>query len=499
MLKNNQHLKDAHGFFRRVLVILLCLALAASLSGCHVTARVYGKPLDPLADVDLGYGRVYLGTLMDALAKEDISALNELGYHAGAEDAITFESVLETWQALKPIYGPVTATYLDEGYQYGDEKVYVGVLETESGQDLKASLMFTSKDELVQAFLYETSEGFWKRQEIPEGIVEEELILGEGTAHPLQAKITRPAVSEDADGSLSQLQKLPAVVMVGGDGGNTMDMQAGSTKAYQDLAWALAEQGIVTIRFDKRTYAYSDEESAEEAPLDVFTVWWEYGEDALLAYEMLLEQPFVDPEQVYYLGHSQGAVVGSRIDGWAKEQGLPGFAGFALLSTSPRPWYDVVYDQYINYGLIDHQADEIYYLVQKVEMERDYIKEGDYLKTKEDRLNKDFALNRAAGFWKDYLSFDYVKAYQALAEAGAKVLIVQGEEDYQIKMDPDFAAWKTEVAGWGDVNVRMISFPGLNHLLTPSQGVFAGHYKEYDMPGRVPEEVSRALGEWMLE
>ena len=79
------------------------------------------------------------------------------------------------------------------------------------------------------------------------------------------------------------------------------------------------------------------------------------------------------------------------------------------------------------------------------------------------------------------------------------MLIVQGEEDYQIRMDPDFAAWKTEVAGWGDVNVRMISFPGLNHLLTPSQGVFAGHYKEYDMPGRVPEEVSRALGEWMLE
>ena len=40
-------------------------------------------------------------------------------------------------------------------------------------------------------------------------------------------------------------------------------------------------------------------------------------------------------------------------------------------------------------------------------------------------------------------------------------------------------------------------YEGLNHLLTPSQGIFAGHYKEYEMPGRVPEEVIADLAAWI--
>ena len=241
------------------------------------------------------------------------------------------------------------------------------------------------------------------------------------------AKLTYPAKTEGP---------VPAVVLVGGDGGNTMDMKAGSTRSFQDIAWGLAQQGIAVIRFDKRTYTYSDEESAEAAPKEVFSVDWEYAEDTLLAYRKLLERSFVDPDQIYFLGHSQGGVVGSRIQEEAVSQGLPGFAGFLLVNTSPRPWYEVIYDQYINYGLIDRQSEEIYYLVQKIEMERDYIADGDYLKTPEEKLTSEFALTRPAAFWRDYLSYDYVAGYRGLAEAGVPVILIQGGADYQIVPKP---------------------------------------------------------------
>ena len=469
---------------KRILSTIAAAVLAAALiiqmSGCSVTVRIYGKSIDALSDIDLGYGRVYLSQVMNALTTDDLQTVNDLGYHAGLEDAETFEELFDTYHELKESYGEPVSIYLYEGVQYGDEKAYTGEMEMEKGGTLMLSLLFTSKDELALAYLYETEKGFWSHQSMPEGVITEDVILGEGTEHPLNAQITYPANASEG---------CPAIVMVGGDGGNDMNMKAVSTRSYQDLAWGLAEQGIVTIRFDKRTYTYSDEESAEAAPKEVFTVDWEYAEDTLLALRKLQEKSFVDSEKIYFLGHSQGGVVGSRIQEKALSEGLQGFAGFVLVNTSPRPWYDVIYDQYINYGLIDRQSDEIYYLVQKMEMERDYVKEGDYLKTPDEKLTQEFALTRPAAFWRDYLSYDYVDGYRKLAEGGSRILLMQGGADYQIVPSTDFEAWKETVSGWNTDTVSFYLAEGLNHLMTPSQGIFAGHYKEYEMPGRVPESV----------
>lgn len=470
--------------------MILIAALLISLTGCGVTVRIYGKALDALSDIDLSYGRLYLADVMDALRNDDLDKVNEMGYHAGLDDAETFEGLFDQWHALSPVYGQPESIFLSEGYQYGNEKAYIGEMEMENGGTLMLALLFTSNDELALADLYETEKGYWSREEVPDGVVEEEIILGEGTDHPLAAKITYPA-------NASASSMLPAIVLVGGDGGNNMDMKSGSVRPYQDLAWDLAAKGIVTIRFDKRTYTYSDEESAEAAPKEVFTVDWEYAEDTIYAYKALLEKAFVDESRIYYLGHSQGGVVGSRIQEKMKEESLRGFAGFILVSTSPRPWYDVIYDQYIRYGLIDRQSDEIYYLVQKIEMEREYVKEGDYLKVSEEKLTQEFALTRPAAFWKDYFSYDYVEGYRKLAESGTPILILQGGADYQITVEDDFSVWEETVASWNAANVTLKVFDDLNHLLTPSQGIFAGHYKEYERPGRVPEDVIDEIVSWI--
>ena len=74
-------------------------------------------------------------------------------------------------------------------------------------------------------------------------------------------------------------------------------------------------------------------------------------------------------------------------------------------------------------------------------------------------------------------------------------LILQGEADYQITTDRDFCVWQEELDGQSWAQLK--SYPGLNHLMCPSQGCFAGHYKEYDMPARASEDVIQDIASFI--
>lgn len=465
---------------KKALACLMIGILALSCSGC-VTGTIYGKPLDEVRDVDNAQALLFMNEIMEAMQSGTLDDINQLGYHYGQEDAETFEEFWEDWQHYEPIYGQIQSTALSESYQYGNEMVFVFSAVMEKGE-MCISAMYTDDFDLVMLYLYETGEAALAEAKLPEGVIEEEIILGEDTDYPVSAKLTYP---QDAE----QDAKLPAVVLVGGDGPHNMDMKTGNTYLYRDLAWGLAEQGIVSLRFDKRILTYAEELQMVDAPAELFTVAWEYTDDACLAAELLRSKPYVDPDQIYYIGHSQGAAVASRADAAGGN-----FAGMVLLSSSPRPWYDVIYDQYINYGLVDRDDEEIYYLVSKIKSERDFLAEAEYNDMDEAELMEQFVLTRPASFWKDYFSFDYLAA---LKEAKKPVLILQGEANFQIKADVDFAAWQQELAGESWATLK--SYEGLNHYFTPSRGCFAGHYKEYDMPGRVPTQVIDDVAEWILE
>lgn len=465
---------------KRAVVWLLLGALMLSCTGC-VTGTIYGKPLDDMEDVDAAQGKLYGTKIRDIMAEGTLDDLNQLGYHYGQEDAETFGDFWEDWQYYQPIYGQVLSVNMQENYLYGSELVFIYEAEMENGS-MQISAMFTDDFDMVMLFLYENAETVLENTRIPDGVVEKDITVGEGTEYPLNGKITYPEGAQAGD-------QLSAVVMVGGNGGkNDQNMKVGNTYLYRDLAWGLAQMGIVTIRYDKRTLTYGEDREDVCAGQSYFTVAWEYTEDALAAAQMLRDLDFVDDSQVYYLGHSVGGIVGSRADAEGGD-----FAGMILMSTSPRPWYEVAYDQYINYGLIDNSSESIYYLVSKLNTEKDYLVEGDYLEADEDDLLNDYMFNQPAAYWKDYLSFDYVQAYK---DAQKPMLILQGGADFQVVPDVDFAAWQQEMEG--EAYATLKCYDGLNDMFTPSQGCFAGHYKEYDMPGFASEEVIHDIGNWIL-
>ena len=76
----------------------------------------------------------------------------------------------------------------------------------------------------------------------------EKVIIGEGTAFPLNGKLTFP------DGVSGPV---PAVVMVHGSGSSNMDEQVMKLTPFRDLAEGLAKQGIASIRYDKRSFVHA--------------------------------------------------------------------------------------------------------------------------------------------------------------------------------------------------------------------------------------------------
>ena len=208
---------------------------------------------------------------------------------------------------------------------------------------------------------------------------------------------------------------------------------------------------------------------------------------SLAATELLRGLDFVDAEQVYYAGSGQGGVVAPRADEIAD------YAGIIMLSTSPRPYYDVIYDQRINYGLIDRSDEEIYYLVSRTEAERDYLEDGDHLDVEEEDLMQDVIFGRTTAFWVDFLEIDCA---EYLKEVQKPVLILQGENDYMITMDADYSVWQEEMEDESYATLK--SYEGLSFFMTESKGIFSGHYMEFDRPARVSETVIEDVATWML-
>lgn len=469
--------------WKKALVAALLTGCILLLSGCLAAdlPDVGGTRLSEMSTNDQGLASQFFKETTDALVSGDAAALNALSPRKeDGSDSVDFSSLVRTYQDFSSDYGAYQSISLSESYDYGKNLVYVGEMTMERGT-LMLTLEYTTQYELLAADLYETDEEALSRLVMPDTIQEEQITVGEGTDYPLAGKITYPREA------LESGKTYPAVVMVGADGANNMDMDAASTHTYRDIAWALAQQGIVTIRYDKRIYTYKEEQQDEKAPAEKFSITWEYTQDANRAADLLRTYAFVDGEKIYYLGHSQGGAVGSRAE---KEGGS--YAGFILLNSSPRPWYDVTYDQYINYGLIDFSDEEIFYIESKLKEEYDALKDGSYLETSDEDLVSQTALNRPIAYWKDLLGFDYMGTYKELKKP---MLILQGEADYQITMEKDYRAFQSEFGSESYVTMR--SFEGLNHLMTPSYGVFAGHYKEYDKPGRVSSDVTDAIASFI--
>ena len=268
----------------------------------------------------------------------------------------------------------------------------------------------------------------------------------------------------------------PALVLLQGSGASDKDESIGKLKPFRDLAEGLAEKGIAVYRFDKRSYVYGMELMTNRQ----ITLVDEYLEDAVNAVQLLARQDRIDPDRIFVLGHSLG---GNAIPAVARElENAPVKAcGFIMMAASPRP-LDVLMREQYNF---------LYSLMPEISAEQQAEKDAMFAELDKlqdlDTLSEDDMIAGAyAAYWKWLADYDIL---QAAKDITRPVLLLQGEEDYQVTLE-DFRLWKDVLSEKG--NWQMISYPGLTHVFTAGRKTEgAAVYTRSDrMDARVIQDIA---------
>lgn len=300
---------------------------------------------------------------------------------------------------------------------------------------------------------------------------EREVVVG-ADGFQLPGTLTLP-LSASAD------KKVPCVVLVHGSGPNDRDETLGPNKPFRDLAWLLAEEGIATLRYDKRTKVYGARYIPEgrEADYDVEAV-----DDAVAIVEQVATYPEIDAERVYLLGHSLGGTLAPRI---AQRSGR--LAGVILLAGAARPLEDLLIEQveYIN-SLSPSKEAEAQIAVLKRQA-ANVKKLGAY--GYDESLPP--LMNLPLSYWKFANAY---KPLEVVATLNIPILVMQGERDYQVTTT-DLSLW--QMALMFNAKARFQSYPALNHLFMEGEGKATP--QEYNQPARVPAYVAKDMAKFIYQ
>ena len=270
----------------------------------------------------------------------------------------------------------------------------------------------------------------------------EKIVVGEGTEYPLKGLLALP---DRPDG------KVPAAVLVHGSGASNMDEKIFKLTPFKDLAEGLAERGIASIRYDKRTYVYGREMS--RLPV---TVREETIEDAIRAADLLRRDPRIDPERIFIIGHSMGAMLAPRIDAEGGD-----FRGLILMAGTPFRLEEIVVRQLKQSG---QSKGGVMKAVVRLE-DRIFSKKfaGLYDLSDEEAKKKKFAGSTTLYYFKEMgkkTAVDYLK------ETDKPVLIMQGGKDFQVLASEDFEGFMEQLQGRCNVEYRL--YDELNHIFVKS-------------------------------
>jgi len=304
----------------------------------------------------------------------------------------------------------------------------------------------------------------------------ETIIVGAGTAYPLNGILTLPAENK-AD------EKFPAVVFVHGSGSSNMDEKVGKMTPFKDLAEGLAERGIASIRYDKRSFAHGRKMLRSK---EMITVKGETIDDAIAAADLLRQDHRIDAEKVFIIGHSMGGMLAPRIDA---EGG--NFRGLILMAGSPRKMEDILIEQ--THEMMDGMNPLLKFIaggqIRKLETTFD----GLYELSDEEAKSKKIGGGTTLYYFRELANHPVSEALDACRKP---MLIMQGSRDAQVSTERDYALYRELLADRDNVEFRL--YDGLNHVFVPSiYGTIDKLKKEYSVEQHIGADVIADIAEFV--
>jgi uncharacterized protein len=292
---------------------------------------------------------------------------------------------------------------------------------------------------------------------------EAKITFGEGD-DPVTGKLTLP----------KNLEHPPVVILVPGSGNHDLNESVGANKPFRDIAWAFAEAGIATIRYNERAYLYP------ELVKENFTIETDSLLDAADAISYARNSDLIDNNSIFLLGHSLGGMMAPKIATDHQE-----VAGIILLAGSPRRLEEIIYDQVLdaieyNEGVTKKQAEEAIATT----------KQGMNQIQKLSEESDEIILGYPASYW---YSLNQINIAELSKELTLPIYIAQGSEDFQVSVEKDFSKWQEILKDKELVTFRL--YDGLNHLFMKSNG--KRDVTEYNVPDQVDSKVLQEIIQWI--
>jgi uncharacterized protein len=271
----------------------------------------------------------------------------------------------------------------------------------------------------------------------------------------------------------------PTVVLVGGSGPIDREGIVAGIPVLSQVAGALAQQGFLVLRFDKRGVGQSGGRPEAATQKD-------YSDDLISIVKWLEKRDDVDSRRLTVMGHSEGGTV--ALQAAAREKKI---TSIVLLATPGTTGADLLLEQQ------QHELDRMKLpeaeKAEKIALQKKIhaaVIEG----TGWESVPPELRRQADTPWFRSLLTFDPAAVMPRVKQP---ILIVQGDLDKQVQ--PYHADKLAELArarkkDGGAVDV--VHLPGVNHLLVPATTGDVQEYAELKAKAISPD-VTTAIVEWL--
>ena len=290
----------------------------------------------------------------------------------------------------------------------------------------------------------------------------------------LGATLTRPSSAPPAGG------RFPAVILLSGSGVDDRDGFALGIPTLGQLAGALAEAGVLVVRYDKRGFGQSGGRS-ESATIP------DHAEDARAAMRWLAQRKDVDAKRIALVGHSEGAWV--ALLAAARERR---FAAVVAIAGPASTGAELVLEQ--QQRALDQMKLAPEERDRRVALQKQ-IQTAVLTGKGWDTVPPEVRREADTPWFQSLLAYNPAKVIEDVRQP---LLFIHGELDRQVPVahaDRLAALARTES---DSKSVEVVIVKGINHLLVPA---FTGEVSEYGSltDRNVSRDVTSAINAWLTK